>query len=84
MHFTFTLVFRVKNEIKIGITKVAIQEQKSFTHVTIVRDDDENNFASLKITIRSDATVQLKVNWSTELTLTLNKYFHFRLYCSKI
>jgi hypothetical protein len=65
MHFTFTLVFRVKNEIKIGITKVAIQEQKSFTHVTIVRDDDENNFASLKITIRSDATVQLKVNWST-------------------
>ena len=66
MHFTFTLVFRVKNEIKIGITKVAIQEQKSFTHVTIVRDDDENNFASLKITIRSDATVQLKVNWSTK------------------
>ena len=67
MHFTFTLVFRVKNEIKIGITKVAIQEQKSFTHVTIVRDDDENNFASLKITIRSDATVQLKVNWSTDI-----------------
>ena len=66
MHFTFTLVFRVKNEIKIGITKVAIQEQKSFTHVTIVRDDDEINFASLKITIRSDATVQLKVNWSTK------------------
>ena len=73
MHFTFTLVFRVKNEIKIGITKVAIQEQKSFTHVTIVRDDDENNFASLKITIRSDATVQLKVNWSTDILKHIDK-----------